>query len=54
MRRDSWSWTDEIGADVEIVVMNTILRLSGAVERDPAIDIWLNSQPDDLRSIARK
>jgi hypothetical protein len=47
-------WTDRIGADVEIVVMNAILRLSGAVERDPAIDGWLNSQPEDLRSIARK
>jgi hypothetical protein len=34
--------------------MNAILRLSGAVERDPAIDVWLNSPPDDLRSIARK
>ena len=34
--------------------MNAILRLSGALERDPAIDVWLNSPPDDLRSIARK
>jgi hypothetical protein len=34
--------------------MDVILRLSGAVERDPAIDVWLNSPPDDLRSIARK
>jgi hypothetical protein len=34
--------------------MNAILRLSGAVERDPTIDVWLNSPPDDLRSIARK
>ncbi len=34
--------------------MSAILRLSGAVERDPAIDVWLNSPPDDLRSIARK
>jgi hypothetical protein len=34
--------------------MNAILRLSGAVERDLAIDVWLNSPPDDLRSIARK
>jgi len=33
--------------------MNAILRLTGAVERDPAIDVWLNSPPDDLRSIAR-
>jgi hypothetical protein len=34
--------------------MDAILRLSGAVERDPAIEVWLNSPPDDLRSIARK
>jgi hypothetical protein len=54
MRRDSGSWTVRIGADVEIVVMNKILRLSGAFERDPAIDVWLNAQPDDLRSIARE
>jgi hypothetical protein len=33
--------------------MNAILRLSGAVERDPAVDVWLNAKPDDLRSIAR-
>jgi hypothetical protein len=42
-----------IGTDLGNVVMNAILRLSGAVERDPAIDVWLNSPPDDLRSIAR-
>jgi hypothetical protein len=34
--------------------MNAILRLSGAGERDLAIDVWLNSPPDELRSIARK
>ena len=34
--------------------MDAILRLSGAVERDPAIEVWLNSKPDELRSIARK
>jgi hypothetical protein len=33
---------------------NAILRLSGTLERDPAIDAWLNSPPDELRSIARK
>ena len=32
----------------------SILRLTGAVERDSAIDVWLNSPPDDLRSIARE
>jgi hypothetical protein len=40
-------------ADLGSIVMNAILRLSGAVERDSAIDVWLNSPPDDLRSIAR-
>jgi hypothetical protein len=30
-----------------------MLRFSGAVERDPAIDVWLNEQPDELRSIAQ-
>ena len=34
--------------------MDAILRLLGALERDPAIDVWLNSPPDDLRSIARE
>ena len=31
-----------------------LLRFSGAVERDPVIDVWLNEQPDALRSIAHK
>jgi hypothetical protein len=31
-----------------------ILRFSGAVERNPAIDVWLNQQPDQLHSIARQ
>jgi hypothetical protein len=31
-----------------------ILRLSGAVKRDPAVDIWLADGPFELRSIARK
>jgi hypothetical protein len=31
-----------------------ILRFSGAMERDPAIDIWLKDGPVELRSIARK
>ena len=34
--------------------MNAILRLSGSVAHDPAIDAWLNSRPDDLGSIARE
>jgi hypothetical protein len=34
--------------------MNALFRLSGAVERDPAVDAWLNSKPHELRSIARE
>ena len=34
--------------------MNGILRFSGAVERNPAIDVWLNKQPDELHSIAHE
>lgn len=30
-----------------------LLRFSGAVERDPAIDEWLDQQPSDLGAIAR-
>jgi hypothetical protein len=43
-----------IAAELGSILMNAILRLSGAVGQDPAIDVWLNSPPDDLRSIARK
>jgi hypothetical protein len=34
--------------------MDAILRLTGAVEKDPAIDVWLKNQPEELGSIARK
>ena len=34
--------------------MNGILRFSGAVERDPAIDVWLNKQADELHSIGHE
>src|SRR5262245_45863085 len=34
--------------------MEKILRFSGAVLRDPAIDVWLNTRPEELRSIACK
>jgi hypothetical protein len=37
-----------------MIVMHQILRFSGAVERDAAIDSWLNSKPDELCSIARE
>jgi hypothetical protein len=39
---------------LEILTMNGILRFSGAVEWDPAIDVWLNKPPDELHSIARE
>jgi hypothetical protein len=31
-----------------------MLRFDGAVARDPAIDVWLDQQPDGLGSLARK
>jgi hypothetical protein len=31
-----------------------ILRLTGGVKRDPAVDIWLTESPVELRSIAQK
>lgn len=34
--------------------MEAFLRYSGAVEEDPAIDVWLDARPDDLGSIARE
>ena len=34
--------------------MNDILRFSGGVKRDPAVDNWLTDRPIELRSIARK
>lgn len=37
-----------------LIGRNDILRLSGAVKRDPAVDIWLKDDPIDLRSIAQK
>src|ERR1051326_4759867 len=34
--------------------MNAVFRFSQAVERDPAVNLWLNSEPAELRSIARR
>jgi hypothetical protein len=31
--------------------MNDILRFTGGVERDPAIGVWFDQKPDDLRAI---
>ena len=33
--------------------MDPILRFPEAVENEPAIDVWLNSRPEVLRSIAQ-
>ena len=35
------------------LTLSAILRFPTAVERDPAVDSWLNGPPEDLRSIAR-
>jgi len=34
--------------------VNGMLWFSGAVERDPSIDVWLNEQAPELGAIARK
>jgi len=34
--------------------MNGMLRFSGAVKRDPAVDVWLNEQAPELGAIAHK
>jgi hypothetical protein len=34
--------------------VNDILRLSGGVKRDPAVDIWFTDGPIELLSIAQK
>jgi hypothetical protein len=37
-----------------LIGKNDILRLSGAVKHDPAVDIWLMDSPIELRSIAQE
>jgi hypothetical protein len=37
-----------------LIGMNDILRLSGGVKQDPAVDFWLTNDPIELRSIARE
>jgi hypothetical protein len=37
-----------------LIGMKDILRLSGGVKRDPAVDMWLADGPVELRSIAQK
>jgi hypothetical protein len=34
--------------------MSPILRFNGAVKRDPAVQAWLDGQPEHLRAIARR
>src|SRR5262245_26028983 len=34
--------------------MKGMLRFSGPVKRDPAIDVWLNGRPPELGAIAHK
>jgi hypothetical protein len=36
-----------------LIGANDILRLSGGVKQDPAVDVWLMDGPPELRSIAR-
>ena len=37
-----------------LIGSNDILRLSGGLRRDPAVEIWLTGGPIELRSIAHK
>ena len=37
-----------------LIGLKDILRLSGAVKRDPAVDIWLTEGPAELQSIAQQ
>lgn len=37
-----------------LIASNAILRLSGGVRQDPAVETWLTDDPIGLRSIARK
>jgi len=37
-----------------LIGMHEILRLSGGVKRDPAVDLWFTNGPIELRSIARE
>lgn len=37
-----------------LIGANALLRLSGGVKQDPAVDFWLSSGPTELRSIAQE
>jgi hypothetical protein len=46
--------TRRIALDLRgLIGINRILRLSGGVKRDPAVDTWLTDSPVELRSIAQ-
>jgi len=34
--------------------MDAFLRFNGGTSRDPAIDLWLNREPDELHAIGRE
>jgi hypothetical protein len=40
--------------DLQLPDRDRIFRLCGAVKRDPSIEAWLNDEPFELRSTARK
>jgi len=47
--------TRRIALDVRgLIGMHDILRLSGGIKRDPAVEVWLTNGPIELRSIARE
>lgn len=41
-------------ADTRDTMEMELFRINGAVERDPAIDAWLNARPGELGAIARR
>lgn len=36
----------------DALMKQQLFRLTGGVERDPAIEVWFQEQPDELRAIA--
>lgn len=40
-------------ADREVGIMKGMLQFSGALKREPAIDIWLKKQAPELGAIAQ-
>ena len=52
-KRRRSTWVSSIGRSTHSNRMMAILRFSGAVRRDPAIDVWLDERPLALGSMAR-